>query len=686
MEPHVARCVCLLLTVGALADVATSFTQFLPGLPAEAQNRIVSLLPDRARVSASSVSKGWRAVLKPWLYRSVLVKLPNIASDDDAVRWVRMLEGMSDHDTSLVATAFHALQPCPKFDIISAVLKALAQPSVHVKRSKAIIQILHCIGIPSHVLVAACLRLRLLHLRTNSRAESLWKSVISCTPMHDPVRRALPVVGVWTSRTLNTLKGTPYGYAMEATIETWNSADDAQRESLILYGLDCHRLMDSLPSRDIVRLYRRFGFLPSGYVAATFVDLQTRLEVVAELTKDVSAPMFVVVRFLEFHDLIRLSPETALRFARRFHPLTGLSPLPDDIVQAVLTTCPDHISKQILPLIVTSAPFHKHMKISSDPASSIPEHVSLLVRLTGMFRPRTPILNVILDYLAITIPVRGACSHRRQMARLPLAARFSDTHVMMGMFDLYVNNIPAGAPVMDTDSDGRTSLHALADVIESTGWYPGYHRMLTGLVLSAGPERAADFVAQEDGRSRTFLDIVAGGALDDLVKCIEALTTLDQHWDLFARVALPTSTNQFGQTVLHYPAFYASASGLSRELVLRRPELLGVRDRYGRSVLHVAVASSCYQAVAWYLSARPELLFVVDHADATVLHDVGPSRTSILMVSALMSVPMTAAAAMHLLTVRDRHGRTAVDAALGKGDLGRHHKVRTTGSTLPARC
>ncbi|CEO94519.1 hypothetical protein PBRA_000304 [Plasmodiophora brassicae] len=128
-------------------------TQFLPGLPAEAQSRVVSLLPDRARVRASSVSKGWRAVLKPWLYRSVLVKLPNIASDDDAVQWIRMLERMSDHDTYLVAAAFHALQPCPKFDHILAVLKALAQPCIHVKRSKDIIQILHCIGIPSACLL-----------------------------------------------------------------------------------------------------------------------------------------------------------------------------------------------------------------------------------------------------------------------------------------------------------------------------------------------------------------------------------------------------------------------------------------------------------------------------------------------------------------------------------------------------
>lgn len=658
----------LLVVVALVCAGATTPPEFVSDLPPDVQSVIASLVPESALVGASAVSRAWRSVLKPLLYQCMIRNMHRVASDGDAGRLTRLVGRMSDDDRRLLGAAFGALKPCTKISQVRAILSAVATRSVSATRAKAVVQLLPRIGVPSRVLVGAFMQAEFIYAWHARRMRCLWAAVLDTIPVDDPIRGTLSLNAMWTLP-----PGSPFKEALQADVETWVAADDARRTSLILHGFDCNKLLPELSAKDVGRLHERFGFVPDANDVWSLPTTK-RIAVADEFVKR-GVPMATVTQYADFQELIDTDCEAALRFARRYHPRTDLGPGADGLVQMILRQCPERISKMLLPLVVAGDRFND-MQIVGDSLTTLPLRLlGLLLQLGRMFSPATPTMNILIEYLGVARLGRVPdCDCDR--ARLPLPALFADFHPMLLLLRVYLRNIPPGVSVLEADAGGRTSLHALGDVIARTGWTSGYGEILEIILVLAGAEASSGFIARQDHRSRTFLDIV-GGNLDDLVECLKSLAGVERahRLDLFSKVALPAVVSDRGRTVLHHPDLYCNGHLPPQQFVLSRPELLDVLDNDGHTVVHLAVANACYQAAEWYLAIRPDLLFVPDGAGQTVLHRIGPTPNAIPMVLVLGSQPMDPATAMHFLSQRDHAGKTAMEVALSKDDSEAHHKA-----------
>lgn len=666
----------LLSAAVALICVATTWSQFLPDLPPEIQAKIVSELPRPDLIRAASVSKTWRAVLQQLLHRSIVMNLDKVTSDSDVARLVAMVNRMRADDRRRLGAAFDSLRPCPKTKLLARVVKALTRCSMSAAKAKSIIRLLRRIGIPSSVLAGVFLKKGVIvsHAVSSRRTKSLWKSFLASVPAGDPTRQQLSRVAAWPS----IPDGTPFSEAESTMFESWSLADDDRRKFLILHGFDCNTLVPRLRPVDFGHLFRRFGFLPDARVMLLELSLEARVAVVDALVK-YGAPVASVAAYLPFSDMIHSSCDTTLRYARRYHPFTHFDYLSQDLILLVLRKCPDQVSGELLPLIVTSNQF-KGKPILQHAGYFDP--LDLLRRLGRMFCPGTPLLNILVDYVGVAFLGRVYGG-----ARLPLPAVYTTHQQVYALLCRHIESLPQGVSVADTDDSGRSSLHALGDAIAITGWKPIYGNILLKLSMRTGASASPDLFAKRDHRSQTFLDIVSGN-LTSLAHCIKMLAKYAST--VFSKVALPANVNGRGETILHYPGFYKSGVLPPAEFVLSRPELLDVLDNEGRSVLHVAVSRSCYRAVEWYLTARPGLLFVCDGAGRSILHNIGPvddanavSATDVMalqfvtipMVAAIGAVPVDSTVAKRLLLIRDRNGQTAMDVALSESSAP-HHKAK----------
>ncbi|XXQ36759.1 Uncharacterized protein PBTT_07776 [Plasmodiophora brassicae] len=668
------------LIINVLALLSTSSAQVLQGLPADVEGAICrQYLPERDLVSVSAVSRSWRDAFRASVFQIMLPKLPKFDTDDQASSLVGVLNGMRDEDLHSLRAALDALKLCPKIDVLATILRALGEGCIRVKTCKAAIQTLYRrVAIQPIFLVAAFFRAQSRKMGTHARVQCLGRSVVAQIPLDDPIRQRLPRL----ENVKDLLADPLYAEAREVTWEMWVLADDAKKESLILHGIDYSMLMRALPAMEIVRLYRQFGLVPDEE-EMRLIPWSTRLDIAVQLIQlDDDVPPTIPLRFMNFRDLVQFRCGAALTFAQRFHHLTTAPRLPDDIVNTVLRCCPDDVTKQLLPLIVTNHLLPHNMMISSR-FFAISDHFELFTRLRNVFFPGTPLLNAIIDYVGASISVLRNLNRLRRllMTRLPLQARFQSLVVMLRLFEYVVSSSNPVTFPWESDSLGRTSLHALAEVMISTGWSISYNtifqRILEVSVNLRGSRAAAKFLCQKDHQARTFLDIAVRSS-NDFVKLFAAHHTPipDREFKvLFTWLTLPSAVNRLGQTVLHHTLFYLYClPRMPREFVLSRPELLDTRDNDGQSVLHVAVSSSCHEAVEWFVGARPNLTLAVDGSGRSVLHDIGSNCGSQQFLSALLCVPISSNDALRLVTLRDHNGRTALDVALSKGEAGRHHQ------------
>lgn len=669
------------LIINVLALLSTSSAQVLQVLPADLEGVIFrQYLRDSDLVNASAVSRSWRDAYRASVFQFMLPNLPNVETDDEFRLLIRMLNGMRDEDLRSLRAAFGALKLCEKLETLATVLRALGKGCIQVKTTRAAIHTLfRRVAIPLIELVAAFLRTQSRDLGTSARVQCIGKTIVAEIPSDDPIRQRLPRL-----EDVKDLLADPlYAEACQATRDTWVHADDAKKESLILHGIDYSMLMRTLPAMEIVRLYQRFGFIPDeGEIR--LIGWSTRRDIAVHLIQHDDVPPTIPLRFMNFRDLVQFRCGAALTFVKRFHPLADLPRLPANIVDTVLRSCPDDVTKQLLPLIVTNHLLPHNMVISRRP--TIPSHLDLMIRLKDMFCPGTPLLNVIIYYVGASIfPVqRGLHPRRSLMTRLPLQARFQTLDVMVQLCQHVLASNPPVAPPWESDSLGRTSLHALADVLVLTGWHDKYKQMFWWILAHSAKRHgivgAVNFLCQKVLQAKTFLDIAVQTS-DDFVVLFAFPCTYAPLGDLsamFTMLTLPAAVNRLGQTVLHHPNFYHFCHHwMPREYVLSRPALLDTRDNNGRSVLHVAVSSSCHEAVQMFVRARPDLRFAIDGFGRSVLHDIGPNSRSKQFISALLSAPMSTADALRLVNLPDRDGRTALDVALSKGESERHHQVRT---------